>query len=58
MNSYWEWNKENFDWQIDLAGGDDESLTWANLWVNGNYPSFVNEILRKQEKLWKATITT
>lgn len=32
---------ENFDWQIKLHGGDDESLTWANLWVNGNYPLFM-----------------
>ena len=37
--------KEQFDWQVDLAGGDDESLTWANLWVNGNYPRFISEIL-------------
>lgn len=37
--------KENFDWQVELAGGDDESLTWANLWVNGNYPQFIYEIL-------------
>jgi hypothetical protein len=37
--------KENFDWQVDLAGGDDESLTWANLWVNGNYSRFISEIL-------------
>ena len=37
--------KENFDWQIDLHGGDDESLTWANLWVNGNYPAFVMHTL-------------
>jgi len=37
--------KEQFDWQVDLAGGDDESLTWANLWVNGNYPFFIREIL-------------
>jgi len=37
--------KENFDWQVDLAGGDDESLTWANLWVNGNYPLFITHIL-------------
>lgn len=36
--------KENFDWQINLHGIDDESLTWANLWVNGNYPRFINEI--------------
>jgi hypothetical protein len=33
--------KEAFDWQVDLHGGDDESLTWANLWVNGNYPAFI-----------------
>jgi len=37
--------KEAFDWQLELHGGDDESLTWANLWVNGNYPSFVSNIL-------------
>jgi len=37
--------KEQFDWQVDLAGGDDESLTWANLWVNGNYPFFIKHIL-------------
>jgi hypothetical protein len=37
--------KEQFDWQVDLAGGDDETLTWANLWVNGNYPFFIREIL-------------
>lgn len=33
--------KENFNWQLELHGGDDESLTWANLWVNGNYPLFM-----------------
>jgi len=37
--------KENFDWQINLHGGDDDSLTWANLWVNSNYPSFIQQIL-------------
>lgn len=37
--------KENFDWQIELHGGDDDSLTWANLWVNGNYPLFISHIL-------------
>jgi hypothetical protein len=37
--------KKDFDWQVELAGGDDESLTWANLWVNGNYPLFINYIL-------------
>lgn len=37
--------KENFDWQINLHGGDDDSLTWANLWVNGNYPLFITQTL-------------
>lgn len=37
--------KDNFDWQIDLHGGDDEFLTWANLWVNGNYHLFIEQIL-------------
>jgi hypothetical protein len=37
--------KEAFDFQIDLHGGDDESLTWANLWVNGNYPLFIMNTL-------------
>ena len=37
--------KENFDWQISLHGGDDDSLTWANLWVNSNYPLFIEQVL-------------
>ena len=37
--------KKEFDWQIDLHGGDDESLTWSNLWVNGNYPAFITQTL-------------
>jgi hypothetical protein len=37
--------KDNFDWQVNLHGGDDESLTWANLWVNGNYPLFISVVL-------------
>lgn len=37
--------KENFDWQVKLHGGDDDSLTWANLWVNNNYYQFIQEIL-------------
>ena len=36
--------KADFDWQVELHGGDDESLTWANLWVNGNYPSFIQYV--------------
>jgi hypothetical protein len=34
-----------FNWQIELAGGDDGSLTWANLWNNGNYEKFIEEII-------------
>ena len=37
--------KKEFDWQIDLHGGDDDSLTWSNLWVNGNYPAFIMNTL-------------
>jgi hypothetical protein len=36
--------EEVFKWQLNLAGGDDETLTWANLWNNGNYESFIKEI--------------
>jgi hypothetical protein len=35
---------EIFKWQVDLAGGDDETLTWANLWNNGNYENFIKEV--------------
>ena len=37
--------KEAFDWQVELHDGDDDSLTWANLWVNGNYPAFIMNTL-------------
>ena len=30
----------DFKQMIEWRGGDDEFLTWANLWVNGNYPLF------------------
>jgi hypothetical protein len=36
---------EAFQQQIDIHGGDDESLTWANLFVNSNYPTFIEEVL-------------
>ena len=26
-------------------GGDADDLTWANLWVNGNYPTFISWVL-------------
>jgi hypothetical protein len=37
--------QENFDFQVDISGGDNSDLTWANLWNNGNYKSFLTEIL-------------
>lgn len=36
---------ESFNEQINIHGGDDEFLTWANLFVNSNYPVFIEEIL-------------
>jgi hypothetical protein len=36
---------EPFNEQINIHGGDDEFLTWANLFVNSNYPTFIEEIL-------------
>ena len=36
---------EAFNEQINIHGGDDEFLSWANLFVNSNYPIFINEIL-------------
>lgn len=30
----------DFNQMIDWRGGDDEFLTWSNLWVNGNYDLF------------------
>jgi len=36
---------ESFNQQVDISGGDDSDLTWANLWNNGNYESFLSEIV-------------
>tara|TARA_R110000868_G_scaffold13711_2_gene63561 strand:- start:9320 stop:10087 length:768 start_codon:yes stop_codon:yes gene_type:complete len=35
----------DFKKQIDWRGGDDEFLTWSNIFVNSNYPLFTKEIL-------------
>jgi hypothetical protein len=37
--------QQGFDYQLGLHGGDDESLTWSNLFINGNYPKYVEEIV-------------
>jgi hypothetical protein len=36
--------EENFRWQLQFHGGDDENFTWANLLVNGNYGKFIREM--------------
>jgi hypothetical protein len=39
--------EEEFNWQVELSGLDkyDEHLTWSNLFVNGNYPYFLEHML-------------
>jgi hypothetical protein len=38
--------EENFNWQINLHGsGDEDSLTFANVLINSNYPRYVEEIV-------------
>ena len=36
---------EDYKWQLEyMQNGNDEYLTWANLWVNSNYPNFLSEV--------------
>jgi len=37
--------KEQNSWMKELRGSDDEHLTWANLFLNSNYPLFLNHVL-------------
>jgi len=37
--------EDNFKWQVDLRGGDDDNLTWSNLLINGNFSRFINEMV-------------
>lgn len=37
--------KENFEWMINLHGGDHETLTYSNLLINANYSRFVEELI-------------
>lgn len=38
-------SEQDYEWQFEMLGDrDNENLTWANLWVNGNYPKFINEM--------------
>jgi hypothetical protein len=36
---------ENFNYQIELHGGDHETLTYSNLLINANYHRFIEEIV-------------
>ncbi len=36
--------QSGFDFQLNLHGGDDESLTWSNLFINGNYRRYMEEV--------------
>jgi hypothetical protein len=35
---------DTFNWQLDLAGGDDDTMTWSNLFINSNYQRYMDEI--------------
>lgn len=37
--------EESFNEQLRIHGGDNQYLTWANLFVNGNYPYFIEHLL-------------
>jgi len=37
--------EDNFKWQVDFRGGDDDNLTWSNLLINGNFNRFLSEML-------------
>lgn len=39
-----------FQKMVEWRGGDDEYLTWANLWVNNNYPLFVKYMIPEFSK--------
>mgnify|MGYP003651276084 FL=1 len=36
---------QNFDYQINLHGGDHETLTFSNLLINANYQRFIEEMV-------------
>jgi hypothetical protein len=38
--------EEDFQWQLNLYGeGDEEHLTFANVFINNNYPRFLTEVV-------------
>jgi len=45
--------EEDFKWQLELNGNITEDLTFSNVFINANYPRFINEIfpLLKERKI-------
>lgn len=37
--------EQDFKQMVDWRGGDDDHLTWSNLWVNGNYELFAKYMI-------------
>jgi hypothetical protein len=37
--------RENFEWMLELHGGNHESLTYSNLLINANYRRFIEEMV-------------
>jgi hypothetical protein len=37
--------RQNFDWQINLLGEEEENLTFSNLLINANYRRFIEEMV-------------
>lgn len=37
--------EENFNWQFQHISKDEEYLTWANLFLNGNYRTYVEQVV-------------
>ena len=38
-------SQSDFDFQMEMAGGDSEYMTWSNLFVNGNYEKYLERIV-------------
>jgi hypothetical protein len=38
-------DEETFKWQLDIAGGDDDTMTWANLFIESNYHRYLTEMV-------------
>jgi len=36
---------DTFNWMVDIAGGDSETLTWSNLFINSNYRRYMSEVV-------------